>query len=99
MKTGLTAVSGTTDKSDCLITVEEAKDTQADPEIIVCSNVICEYGEAIERTVRQVLRQFNVRGVRVTVSDRGALDFVIRARMETAIFRMKGIDSVPWRNL
>ena len=49
-----------------------------------------QFGESIEATVRNVLEQFNIDSVKVNVVDRGALDCVIRARVETAIVRGKG---------
>ena len=40
-----------------------------------------------EKTVRDVLAEFDVKDAKVSVNDRGALAFAIRARMQCAITR------------
>ena len=45
------------------------------------------FGDAIEATVRDVLKEFDVNDAQVSIVDKGALDFVIRARMQCAICR------------
>ena len=54
------------------------------------SVVKVQYGAAIEATVRDVLQELEVTDATVRVNDRGALDCVIRARVETAVLRGKG---------
>ena len=49
-----------------------------------------QYGDAIRAAVEDVLKEQNVTAARVSVVDRGALDCVIRARVETAVLRGKG---------
>ena len=49
-----------------------------------------QYGEAILHTVEDVLSELNVRNAKLSIVDRGALDCVIRARVETAVLRGKG---------
>ena len=51
------------------------------------SDVKALFGQAIEETVRAVLAEFGVQDALVDVNDKGALDFVIRARMECAVCR------------
>ena len=45
------------------------------------------FGEAIEKAVREQLSECGVATARVRVADRGALDCVIKARVETAVRR------------
>lgn len=45
------------------------------------------FGDAIETTIREVLEQFRVKNANITVRDKGALDFVVRARTMCAICR------------
>ena len=47
-------------------------------------------GGAIESAVRATLAACGVERARLTVSDRGALECVIRARVETAVLRGRG---------
>ena len=49
-----------------------------------------QFGQDIRAAVREVLAQWGVESARVSVRDRGALDCVIRARVETAIRRGRG---------
>ena len=46
-----------------------------------------QFGPAIESAVREVLTDMGVENAVVTVADRGALDCVLRARVETAVLR------------
>ena len=45
------------------------------------------FGQSIEQAVREVLREQGVENARVRLTDRGALECVIRARVETAVRR------------
>ncbi len=78
------AVAGTDEKSDAVISVEPS-----DCGIVlqVQSVVMNQFGAAIEASVREVLADMGVTNARVQVSDRGALDCVLRARVETAVLR------------
>lgn len=80
------AVAGTLESSDAFVTVEPA-DTL---EIELQSVVSRQYGAAIRAAVGQVVEELGVRTGRISVNDRGALDCVIRARVETALRRAGG---------
>ena len=54
------------------------------------SVVAQQFGEEIERVVRQVLEENGVKGAHVSLNDKGAVECVIRARVETAIRRGEG---------
>lgn len=77
------AVAGTLESSDCMVTVEPAGEVTVE----VRSVVYRQFGEDIERSVRQVLENLGITGGLVRVNDMGAVDWVIRARLETAIRR------------
>ena len=78
------AVAGTDEKSDAVITIEPCENGL---QLEVKSVVMNQFGPAIEASVREVLQDMGVANAKVTVADRGALDCVLRARVETAIFR------------
>jgi len=84
------AMAGTTESSDVMITL------RPNPEggivIDLKSDVKALFGDAIEKTIREVLGDFDVRDALVNVVDKGALDFVIRARMQCAICRAAEIE-------
>ncbi len=74
--------AGTADKQDVLVTLEP---TDGETEIVVCSPVKRLYGAAIVSAVTDILEQYHIQHCRVEITDQSALDFVIRARVETAV--------------
>lgn len=81
------AVAGSFESSD--VFVEVAPKTNG-IEIEVQSVVYQQFGKAIEKTVRDVLNEFEVKSAAVKLTDHGALDCTIRARVETALKRAEG---------
>ena len=84
MKILRAASAGTMESSDAYVEIEPGKDGI---QVQLDSVVMDQFGDAIEQTVRQVLAEQAVQNANVRVIDRGALDCVIRARVETAILR------------
>lgn len=80
------AVAGTMESSDVYVEIEPAADISVQVESVVYQ----QFGEEIDRVVRQVLRKNGVTGAKVALNDKGAVECVIRARMETAIKRGEG---------
>ena len=81
------AMAGTMESSDCVVTVRPGEDGV---QIDLQSDVKMMFGESILATTRQVLQELEVENAEVSILDRGALDCVIRARVETAVLRGKG---------
>ena len=81
------AFAGTMESSDAYVEIEPAADGL---QIQLESVVQAQFGEAIDGVIREVLAQFGVENASVRVVDRGALECVIRARVETAVLRGKG---------
>ena len=78
------ASAGTLESSDVYVEIEpQARGIELGLE----SGVLGQFGSAIEATVRDVLTQLQVESAHIHVVDRGALDCVIRARVETAVLR------------
>ncbi len=48
------------------------------------------FGRHMEIAVREALSELNVENAKVEVEDFGALDFVIKARVKTAVKRARG---------
>ena len=84
------AMAGTTESSDILITLRP--NPAGGIVIDLKSDVMTTFGDAIEATIRQVLREFDVQDAWVSAVDKGALDFAIRARMQCAICRAAEIE-------
>lgn len=59
-------------------------------EIEVQSVVFRQFGEKIKQSILEVVKELGVESGRITVSDKGAIDCVIKARVETAIKRAGG---------
>jgi len=80
------ATAGTLESSDVFVTLEPASGL----EIEIDSVVEKQFGEAIRRVAEETLNELDIQEGRLSIVDRGALDCVIRARVETAVLRGKG---------
>lgn len=81
------ASAGTMESSDVYVELEPA---QSGLELQIESVVLSQFGDDIRAAVEEVLKEQGVSSARVRVVDRGALECVIRARVETAVLRGKG---------
>ena len=81
------ACAGTMESSDVYVEIEPGREGI---QLYLESVVRQQFGEAIRETVRAVLAELGVENANVSVRDRGALDCVIRARVETAVRRGRG---------
>ena len=81
------ASAGTMESSDAYVEIEP---TQSGLSIQLESVVKGQFGESIDRTIREVLSEQGIENANVRVVDRGALECVLRARVETAVLRGKG---------
>ena len=77
------AQAGTLESADCLVTVAPAEGFGLDYR----GGNRKFFGERTRRLVSETLERFGVTGVQVTIQDQGALELVIRARLETALAR------------
>ena len=95
MKIKQSAVAGTLESSDALVTVEPQ---EGSVELDISSSVINQYGRQIRATVVETLKRLDVDEARVTIVDKGALDCTLKARVECAIFRACGQSekNIPW---
>lgn len=81
------AFAGTMESSDAYVEIEPAA---SGLQIQLESVVQAQFGEAIDGVIREVLAELGVENASVRVVDRGALECVLRARLETAVLRGKG---------
>ncbi len=77
------AAAGTLESSDVYVELEPGEGIQVEIDSVVGP----QFGDAIEAAVRSSLEEFQVRDVHIRLVDRGALECVIRARVETALMR------------
>lgn len=80
------ASAGTMESSDVYIEVKPCDDGI---KIELESVVEKQFGEKIKKTVNDVLSETGIKNAYVRIADRGALECVIRARVETAVLRGK----------
>ena len=80
------AAAGTMESSDAYVEIEPADSLQIQLESVVQE----QFGDDIRTVVAEVLADNKVEKANIRVIDRGALECVIRARVETAILRGRG---------
>lgn len=97
MKILKSAVAGTLESSDVMITVSPSDTLVIDLD----STVKNQYGKAILKCVETVLEELSVVSGEIKVVDKGALDCSIRARLQSAIFQAAEVKAteVPWKEV
>ena len=80
------AAAGTMESSDAYVEIEPGN---GKIQIALESVVAQQFGDAIRNVVMEVLQEQNVDNANIRVVDRGALECVLRARVETAVLRGK----------
>lgn len=97
MRITKTAVAGTLESSDVLITVEpydRSLPTENPFQIEIEGATAIRFGTQIRSVVQETLNAFAVESCRVRLQDKGALDCTIRARLSAALLRSSD-DPVP----
>lgn len=80
-----TASAGSAVSGDVLVTVTPAQGLSVE----IHSALLRRFGEAIRQSVLDVLAQYEIENAAVILEDCGALDWILRARVETALLRGK----------
>jgi citrate lyase subunit gamma (acyl carrier protein) len=75
--------AGTLQSSDLMVFLEPAETLT----VTIESTVLKQFGGLIRAKVEEVLAKHGVEAGEVRITDRGALDYAIEARLETAILR------------
>ncbi|CAH0530849.1 Citrate lyase acyl carrier protein [Allocatenococcus thiocycli] len=97
MKITTPAFAGTLESSDLQVRI--SPNPEGDLDIVIDSTVYKQFGKAIELLVRDVLNSFGVSSAIVEIEDKGALDCVIKARVQAAILRATESDRIEWGKL
>lgn len=88
------AMAGTLESSDAQVMIEPGDNGI---ELSINSIVMGQYGRQIKAVTLQTLQGLGVEHARLTVVDRGALDCIIKARVECAVFRAAEMTgNLPW---
>ena len=90
------AIAGTLESSDAMVTVEPNEEG-AGIEFELDSVVINQFGNSIRKTVMETLDRLDVKDVKISIVDKGALDCTLKARVEGAVFRgAEQTENLPW---
>ena len=96
MKIVREALAGTQESSDLMVKIAPA---HGELEIVIHSEVIKQFGEQIRQVVDETLHALDVRQGLIIVEDKGALDCVIRARLQSAVMRAVEEQTIDWRKM
>ncbi|MFV0424952.1 MAG: citrate lyase acyl carrier protein [Bacilli bacterium] len=77
------AMAGSVESCDCLVMLFKSEKTEID----LKSDVIIQYGDQIKSVIVQTLEKYNISNIKVSIEDKGALDYTIKARLESALKR------------
>ncbi len=94
MKIVKTGIAGTMESSDILITVASPSGT--DVKIDLTSSVEKQFGKQIKATIKECVKKLGITACDITAVDKGALDCVIKARVETAVYRACESTDYKW---
>lgn len=83
-------------KGDIHICISEESDNTT-VELISPSKL--QYGEHIENLIKETVKKCTKINYNIVAIDNGAFDYVIKSRVEYAIFEKEGINNIDWRNL
>ncbi len=90
------ALAGTVESSDLLVKIAPAA---GEFDVVINSEVMKQFGDQIRQVVQQTLTALGVSEGLVLIEDKGALDCVIRARVQSAVLRAAGINEINWEQL
>ncbi len=92
MKILKNACAGTLESSDAFIEVLCHEGVKIELE----SSVKEIYGKDIQKLVKNILKKMEIKNIYIKIQDKGALDFVLEARIKTAILRACEKNELDW---
>jgi citrate lyase subunit gamma (acyl carrier protein) len=97
MKITHPAFAGTLESSDLQVRIEP--NANGGIGLSLDSSVEQQFGQAIRQTVLQTLEMMSVRDAILTIEDKGALDCVIKARVQAAVLRACSQETIDWSQM
>lgn len=85
MKISKVAKAGTLESNDVFVMVSPNEENTVD--IKLESIVMKQFGDQILKVIKDTLKDLKVESISLKAQDKGALDYTIKARVETAIKR------------
>ncbi|KAA8999028.1 citrate lyase acyl carrier protein [Affinibrenneria salicis] len=95
MKIVKEALAGTVESSDLLVKIAPASELN----VVINSEVIKQFGDQIRQVVQETLDALGVTEGLLIIEDKGALDCVIRARVQSAVLRAAQAEEIEWEQL
>jgi citrate lyase subunit gamma (acyl carrier protein) len=96
MKIVQAAMAGTLESSDLMVKVSPV---EIGLDVVIQSEVYKQFGDRITEVVNETLAALNIQQGLIVVDDKGALDCVIRARMQAALLRGMAREDIVWETL
>lgn len=97
MKIYQSAVAGTIESSDIMITIDPK--IEKGIELSLTSNVEKQFGHQIRKVIMDTLQQLGIEAAKVIAVDKGALDCTIQARTITAVHRAGKQERYDWKEI
>ncbi|MFA6844837.1 MAG: citrate lyase acyl carrier protein [Sphaerochaetaceae bacterium] len=94
MQVKKTATAGTMESSDIMISVIPKAGKGVD--VMLTSSVSKQFGNEIKSVILSCAERLKIDGVQIVAVDKGALDCVIKARTETALYRACESHDYQW---
>lgn len=92
------ASAGTLESSDIQVIIEPAEEPGL--HVSLSSSVLNQYGRQIRQTVVETLERLEITDANIILTDKGALDCTIKARVECAAYRALGVtEDYPWEEV
>lgn len=91
------ALAGTLESSDVMVRIGPV--TEPGIQLELESLVKQQFGRAIEHVTRDTLAKLGVTSAHVVIDDKGALECVLRARVQTAAIRAAEQQAIHWEAL
>lgn len=88
------AIAGTVESSDISIAIEPNDGSGI--EILLESPVEKQFGKQIKKVIEDTLKENGVKNASIKAMDKGAIDYVIKARTQTAIYRASEDQEYSW---
>ncbi|MGL5287627.1 citrate lyase subunit gamma (acyl carrier protein) [Aeromonas sp. RU39B] len=96
MKITREALAGTAESSDLMVKVAPNGSAL---EVEIHSEVYKQFGDQIRQVVHETLHAMGVDAGLIIIDDKGALDCVIRARLQSALLRAAEEQAINWEVL
>lgn len=88
------ASAGTLESSDIQIIIEPNDNNGI---VIELESVVkSQFGEQIENVIKETLNELNIDNAKIFANDKGAIDAVIKSRVQTAAYRSAKSSDYKW---